>query len=93
MAIWELADESQTYAPAPQTVNDPDFKDYGTFERYFGRELDQAERQAGQDSVVRFYYTGMLQGRILDRLMPDWQTRALEDGVFLEDLLREAVSP
>jgi len=39
----------------------------------------------------RFYYSGMAQAVLLDRLMPGWKDQALEDGVFLEDLLEAAV--
>jgi hypothetical protein len=40
---------------------------------------------------VRFYYSGMAQAVLLDRLMPDWKVRAWSEGVWLEDLLAEAV--
>jgi hypothetical protein len=38
-----------------------------------------------------FNYSGMTQAAPLDRLSPGWKTLALEPGVFLEDLLNEAV--
>ena len=40
---------------------------------------------------VRFYYSGMAQAFLLDRLMPGWKDRALSDDVWLEDLLADAV--
>lgn len=40
----------------------------------------------------RFYYSGMAQAALLDRLLPDWKEQALTDGVFLEDLLETAVT-
>jgi hypothetical protein len=72
---------------------DEDFEGYNTFESHWNRELSQAKRQAGVEGDVRFYYTGMLQAYLLDRLLPDWQAGILEEGVYLEDLLREAVAP
>ena len=50
------------------------------------------KRQAGQEGETRFYLTGMAQATLLDRLLPGWKELALAEGVFLEDLLREAVS-
>jgi hypothetical protein len=33
----------------------------------------------------------MAQAFLLDRLMPGWKGRAFEDGVWLDDLLSEAL--
>jgi len=90
---WEEAFRDHGYLPLPQMEADPDFKGYETFEARWKQELSQARRQAGQTGEVRFYYTGMLQAHLLDRLLPDWKTRIMEEGVFLEDLLREALGP
>jgi hypothetical protein len=49
------------------------------------------KRQAALEGDVRFYYTGMAQAVLLDRLMPDWKAHILTETVALEDLLREAV--
>jgi hypothetical protein len=46
-----------------------------------------------QHGDFRFYLSGMAQARLLDRLAPGWKNHGLEDGVFLEDLLRQAVTP
>jgi hypothetical protein len=39
----------------------------------------------------RFYYSGMAQAVLLDRLMPGWKDQVLVDGVSLEGLLMTAV--
>jgi hypothetical protein len=39
--------------------------------------------------VVRFYYTGMAQAMLLDRLHPGWHEQTLTDEVWLESLLDE----
>jgi hypothetical protein len=93
LGIWEAASQSQGYTPLPETSSDPDFRGYQTFVSHWGREISQAKRQASLEGDVRFYYTGMLQARLLDRLMPNWKTHILHEGIFLEDLLRQAVSP
>ena len=46
-------------------------------------------RMADDEGDGRFYYTGM--AYLLDRLMPDWKQKAFDDGIWLEDLLAEAV--
>jgi hypothetical protein len=39
----------------------------------------------------RYYLLGAGQAFLLDRLMPDWKTRVLDEKLSLEDLLQEAV--
>ena len=71
---------------------DPDFKSYETFKSHWNQEMRTAREQAKREGDTRFYYSGMLQAYLLDRLMPDWQERILEENVYLEDLLREVLA-
>jgi hypothetical protein len=90
LAIWRLAATTPGYQPVPSVSADPDFKHYTTFEKRWSQELAQIRRERhAQDG--RFYYTGMAQAFLLDRVMPDWKTKVMAEGWFLEDLLREAV--
>jgi hypothetical protein len=91
LAVWEQASQTPNYHPVSGMSADPDFKGYDTYESHWDREIGQTKSQAKKAGDVRFYYTGMLQARLLDRLMPGWKTRVMEEDVFLEDLLREAV--
>ena len=93
LGIWEIASKTPNYHPIPDMNADPDFKNYSTFKRHWNQEMSQAQRQATKQGDVRFYYSGMLQARLLDRLVPDWKTRVMEEGIYLEDLLKEAVLP
>jgi hypothetical protein len=88
---WEEAGRDPNYVPLVEMTADPDFDDYEEFKSQWNQAVRQTRRQAGVEGDVRFYYTGMLQSYLLDRLMPDWKERILEDGVFLDDLLREAL--
>jgi len=88
---WEEAGRDPNYAPLVEMTADPDFRNYEDFKSQWNQALRQTRRQAGEEGDVRFYYTGMLQAYLLDRIMPDWKERILEDGIFLEDLLREAL--
>ncbi len=89
---WQEAAHNHGYLSLPGMAADPDFKDYETFESHWNQEMRQARQQANKEGNVRFYYTGMLQSCLLDRLMPDWKDRITQEGIYLEDLLREAVA-
>ena len=88
---WRAASQSIVYRPLPEMATDPDFKAYNTFDSRWNQEVAQTRRQAGVAGEVRFYYTGMLQAFLLDRLLPDWKIKIMENGIYLEDLLRVAV--
>ena len=91
LGIWREASATPSYASLPALADDPDFKAYTTYSQRWSQELDQMKRQAALEGDVRFYYTGMAQAVLLDRLMPDWKAHILTETVALEDLLREAV--
>jgi len=40
----------------------------------------------------RFYISGYAQARILDILEINWQDEIMDDDIYLEDLLEDAVS-
>jgi hypothetical protein len=70
----------------------PDFQRYSGWSERWSQEIKQITRMADDQGDGRFYYTGMAQAFLLDRLLPDWKHRALENGaVWLEGLLAEAV--
>lgn len=92
LAIWRQAAASLSYTPSPTISIDPDFKRYATADERWSQELDQATRMAGDEGDGRFYYSGMLQAALLDRLAPDWKSHVLPADTWLEDLLREAVN-
>lgn len=79
-----------------QSVNgmsgDPEFDNYQQFEQRWRQETDQITRMAGNDGDGRFYYSGMAQAALLDRLLPGWKDRIFDEGMFLEDLLVTAVA-
>jgi hypothetical protein len=89
LAAWRAAAISETYQPTPGMDEDPDFQRYSTFNRHWSQEISQMKRQSTKEGETRFYYTGMAQGMLLDRLLPGWKTRVLEDGIWLETLLEE----
>lgn len=94
LSLGRLAATTPGYAPLPDLVTaDPAFKAYTTREQYWSGQLDEARRTAGREGEVRFYYSGLAQAAILDRLLPGWKEQAFNTDVMLEDLLREAVVP
>ncbi len=44
-----------------------------------------------QNGDLRFYLSGMAMARLLDRLDPNWKTKALKENGMIEDLLRSAL--
>jgi hypothetical protein len=89
LAIWRAGFEDAGYRPV--LSGDPDFKDYQKFPGRLKQELSQMKRQAGQEGETRFYYTGMAQALLLDRLNPNWKVRAFDPGLWVEEILSEAV--
>lgn len=92
LEIWRQANTAVDYEPVAALAADPDFDGYGTFDRRWSQEIDQIGRMADDEGDGRFYYSGMAQAVILDRLMPGWKAQALDEVVFLEDLLATAVT-
>jgi hypothetical protein len=90
LEVWRQAARTRTYRPVPATAGLSDFRAYSGFAARWSREIDQIARSGGDD--VRFYYSGMAQAAMLDRLLPGWKPRVLPGGECLEDLLAEATS-
>ena len=93
LAIWKAGgDESARYEPLPVMARDPAFHHYSGFRRRWQSELSQLRKHAAREGEGRFYYTGMAQAFVLDRLSPGWKQRAFSpQDIWLEDLLAEAV--
>jgi hypothetical protein len=88
--IWRLA-ASGDYTPIPDSAKLPDFENYTGFEASWAKEIGQISMMADDTGDGRFYYTGMAQAYLLDRLMPDWKQKAFDKSVWLEDLLAGAL--
>jgi len=85
------AAHTPNYVPDPALAADKNFHNYSQIDALWKSELNQMKRQAGLEGDTRFYYTGMAQGELLDRLMPDWKSRLFAEGAWLEDLLAESL--
>jgi hypothetical protein len=90
LEIWHLA-YTESYTPLPQTEQLSNFDSYAGFDKRWSQEIQQMPRMAGDEGDGRFYYSGMAQAFLLDQLMPGWKARAFDEGVWLDDLLAEAV--
>jgi hypothetical protein len=91
LSIWRAAYETPEYTSIAGMADDPDFKGYQSYPQRWNQEIDQLKRQAKGDSDVRFYYTGMAQAVLLDRLSQDWKDQVWQDGVWLETLIEQAL--
>jgi hypothetical protein len=90
-AIYEKAATTPGYQPDPQMASDPEFRRYLNWNLRWSSEKFTMRSIGLSEGDVRFYYAGMAQARLLDRLMPAWKDRFGDEGVWLEDLLAEAV--
>lgn len=91
LEIWRQAGQAD-YQPSPALADDGDFDGYGKFANRWSQEVDQIGRMADDEGDGRFYYSGMAQAVLLDRLLPGWKATSFDAGVFLEDLLATAVT-
>jgi hypothetical protein len=91
LSIWRLADATESYQPLPGMTGDPGFHGYTNASLRWSQEIDQIRRMANDQGDTRFYYSGLAQAALLDRLAPEWKTKILSGDVFLEDMLKEAV--
>ncbi len=89
--IGLAAQEATAYIPLDAIQADPDFNGYQTRRRFRQRQINEVSRLSGRGGDTRFYYSGMAQAMLLERLLPGWKERAFEPAVMLEDLLRQAV--
>jgi hypothetical protein len=89
LALGRLAGSSPAYIPVPEIQTDPDFAAYTRQEVYWKQQLTEATGSALRSGETRFYYSGLVQAALLDRLSPEWKERILTTDLALEDLLRE----
>jgi hypothetical protein len=91
LEILRQASIAQDYMPVEEMKDDPSFKEYQTFRQRWGQEILQMKLEVNQQGEVSFYMTGMAQAFLLDRLYPGWKEKVFAEGIFLEDLLAEAL--
>jgi hypothetical protein len=91
LSLGRLAGNTPGYTSLPALTADPGFREYTTREQYWSGQIDEVRRTTGHEGEIRFYYSGMAQAVLLDRLLPDWKARVFKLDVMLEDLLRLAI--
>ena len=90
LKIGVMASENKNYKHVIEIESVPGFKNYKTSASRFKQQIGDVKGIGNRPADTRFYYTGMLQAVMLDRLMPDWKKEAFNEGVYLEDLLEIA---
>jgi len=91
LSLWRLAASTSSYHPSHAMSIDPGFRSYAGAEQRWSQEIRQIRRMANDEGDSRFYYSGLAQAALLDRLMPEWKNQIMTGDVSLEGLLREAV--
>jgi hypothetical protein len=87
---WKNLAAAPNYQPQPGLQSDPDFHGYGAFQSKMNAALASPRALVTQHDT-RFYSAGMMEAFLLDDLVPDWKAEIFHDGIYLEDLLRQAV--
>lgn len=90
ISVYRLAAQAG-YSPLEGMRADPEFRQYRGFNTRWSSEIDQMRRMADDEGDGRFYYSGMAQAVLLDRLAPGWKDRLFEPEVWLDELLVRAV--
>lgn len=90
--IGLYASQDNNYKPIVELMSVSDFNEYKKMNRFFNQQLEVVKRVVIRPNEIRFYYIGMLQALMLDRLMPSWKSQVFGDNIYLDDLLEEAVS-
>jgi hypothetical protein len=91
LEMWREAGSNASYQPSPHMAAVSDFKAYQDYTTRWDQELDQIRRMASSTGDGRFYYSGMAQAFLLDRLDPEWKQKVMQPGVYLDDLLAAAL--
>jgi len=91
LKIGVMTSENQSYKHVNEIETLPGFKKYKTSASRFKQQIGDVKGIGNRPADTRFYYTGMLQAVMLDRLMPEWKKEAFKENVYLENLLKKAV--
>jgi hypothetical protein len=88
-----LAASGPAYQPVQGLARlDAQFKGYAEYRRFYQEQLTEVNRLSGRSEETRFYYAGMAQAVILDRIEPGWKALVMQEGVYIEDVLEEALN-
>ena len=90
--IGVTAQKNKQYVPLQVMGELSDFHYYSSRIKFFNKQLDEVKRTVRRDGESRFYYVGMLQAEVLDKLKPDWKERAFNENIYLENLLAEVAN-
>lgn len=93
LTMWRRAGATSSYQPVPVLHIDGDFNKYSESEERWSQEIAQIKLSGRQVEDNSFYYSGMAEAALVDRLVPGWQTRILKEATTLEDLLRDMAMP
>ncbi|MFA6701463.1 MAG: hypothetical protein WCR12_02750 [Dysgonamonadaceae bacterium] len=92
LTIGLKAWQDENYRNIKEIDSVREFKNYKTYTDFYKQQIDEVKRAAVRPSENRFYYSGMLQAVMLDRLLPEWKKEAFKKEVYLEYLLEMSVN-
>ena len=91
---YKMAEDANgSYQPNEAFRRLPNYKSYQQVwdEDYKNRLFLVEHAGRAAQSRTAFYHLGLGKGLLLDRILPDWKTRYFAPGVWIDDLLMEAL--
>lgn len=86
------AGKDPQYLPIIDVFSVKGFNRYHSMEKYRDNQLAEAGRAAGHFNDNRFYYTGMLQALLLDKISSEWKNHIFKPEIYLDDLIEKAIN-
>ncbi|HEX8925450.1 MAG TPA: hypothetical protein VF786_06630, partial [Terriglobales bacterium] len=94
LKTWQEASllQRRGYRPVRELASDREFSNYSRFSRRWSGEMSTMKSQASRRGDIRFYYSGMAQAFLLDRLVSSWKSRVRLDDLSMDELLAQALA-
>lgn len=89
LSMWRTAAGASGYTPLAAMKSETGFRGYTGANQRWDQEIRQMRGMAGNSGDMRFYYSGLAQAAILDRLAPGWKEKVLKNGAVFLDLLED----
>jgi len=91
LRLGYTAYQHDTYQAVPAMDTIRGFHGYAKEDAHWEQQLKELKRVGNKLGDGLFYYTGLAQARLLDKLSPGWQSQLWKKGIMLETMLKQKV--